>query len=74
MDKTKLKKKIKSFAANVGLATATGTLTIFYGITSVITSEDFVWMLVLDIVLAICYTTDAVFNWKEIKKLLGESE
>lgn len=74
MDKKKLKRKIKSFATNVGLAAATGTLTIFYGIISVITSEDFVWMLVLDIVLAISYATDAVFIWKEIKKMLGESE
>lgn len=73
MDKKKLKRKIKSFAANVGLAAAMSTLAIFYGAT-VVVGEGFVWMLVLDIILAIYDTTMAVFDWKEIKKLLGESE
>lgn len=73
MDKKKLKRKIKSFAANVGLAAAMSTLAIFYGAT-VVVGEGFVWMLVLDIILAIYDTIMAVLDWKEIKKLLGESE
>ena len=73
MDKKKLKRKIKSFAANVGLAAAMSTLASFYGAT-VVVGEGFAWMLVMDIVLAIYDTTMAVFDWKEIKKLLGESE
>lgn len=73
MDKKKLKRKIKSFAVNVGLAAAMSTLAIFYGAT-VAVGEGFVWMLVMDIVLAIYDTIMAVLDWKEIKKLLGESE
>lgn len=73
MDKTKLKKKIKSFAANVGLAAAMSTLAILYG-AIVVVGEGLVWMLIIDIVLAIYDTTMAILDWKEIKKLLGESE
>lgn len=73
MDKTELKRKIKSFATNVGLAAAMSTSAIFYGAT-VVVGEGFVWILVMEIVLAICDATMAVFDWKEIKKLLGESE
>ena len=73
MDKKKLKRKIKSFAANVGSAAAMSTLAIFYGATVVI-GEGFVWMLIIDIVLAIYDAAMAVLDWKKIKKLLGESE
>lgn len=73
MDKKKLKKKIKSFAANVGLAVAMSTLAITYG-PIVFVGDGFMWMLIIDIVLAIYDTTMAVLDWGEIKKLLGESE
>lgn len=73
MDKTKLKKKIKSFAANVGLAAAMSTLAILYG-PIVFVGDGFMWMLIIDIVLAIYDATMAVLDWGEIKKLLGESE
>ena len=74
MDKTKLKKKIKSFAINVGLATAVCILAIFYGTIAVATGEDFESVLIIDIILMVCYITAAVSDWKEIKKLLGEPE
>ena len=73
MDETELKRKNKSFAINVGLAVAMGTLSIFYGVI-VVFGEGFVWILVMDIVFTIYNIMMAVLDWKEIKKLLGESE
>lgn len=73
MDKTKLKRRIKNFAINVGLAVAMSTSAIFYGV-FVAAGEGFVWMLVMNIIIAIYDITMAVFDWKEIKKMLEESE
>lgn len=49
------------------------TLAITYG-PIVFVGDGFMWMLIIDIVLAIYDTTMAVLDWGEMKKLLGESE
>ena len=73
MDKNKLKRKIKSFATNCALATAMLTLALNYAM-FVWSGEGIVWLLICDIV---CFAGDiffAISDWKEIKKMLEESE
>lgn len=73
MDKKKLKKRIQNFATNVGMATAMFSLGLTY-LPLVIQGEGFWGLLVCDV---ICFCGDLFFatkDWKEIKKLLGESE
>ena len=73
MDKTKLKRKIKNFATNCAMAAAMLTLALNYAMI-VWSGEGMIWLLICDI---ICFGGDVFFaisDWKEIKKLLGESE
>ena len=73
MDKKKLKKRIQNFATNVGMATAMFSLSLTY-LPLVIQGEGFWGLLVCNV---ICFCGDLFFatkDWKEIKKLLGESE
>lgn len=73
MDKTKLKKRIQNFATNVGMATAMLSLGLTY-LPIVIQGEGFWGLFVCDV---ICFCGDLFFaikDWKEIKKLLEESE
>ena len=73
MDKTKLKRKIKSFATDCAIAAVMLTLALNYAMI-IWSGEGMVWLLICDI---ICFAGDiflAINDWKEIKKLLGESE
>ena len=73
MDKIKLKKRIKSFATNCAMATAMLTLALNYAM-FVWSGEGMIWLLFCDI---ICFAGDIFFaanDWKEIKKMLEESE
>ena len=70
MDKTKLKKKIKSFATNCAMAAAMLTLALNYAMI-IWAGEGMVWLLICDI---ICFVGDIFFatsDWKKIKKLLN---
>lgn len=73
MDKTKLKGKIKSFATNCAISAAMFTLALSYAMI-VWSGEGMIWLLICDI---ICLAGDVFFttnDWKEIKKILEESE
>ena len=73
MDKTKLKGKIKSFAINCATAAAMLTLALNYAM-FIWSGEGMIWLLICDI---ICFAGDVFFatsDWKEIKKMLEESE
>lgn len=73
MDKTKLKRKIKSFATNCAISAAMLTLALSYAMI-VWSGEGMLWLLIGDI---ICFVGDALFafnDWKEIKQMLEESE
>jgi hypothetical protein len=73
MDKTKLKRKIKSFATNCAFAVITLMLALIY-VMIMWPGEDMIWFLIGDI---ICFAGDVLFafdDWKEIKKMLEESE
>lgn len=73
MDKIKLKKRIQNFVTNVGMAIAMFSLGLIY-LPIVIQGEGFLALFICDI---ICFCGDLFFaikDWKEIKKLLGESE
>ena len=73
MDKTKLKKRIKSFATYCAMATAMLTFALNYAMI-IWSGEGMIWLLIGDI---ICFAGDIFFatnDWKEIKKMLEESE
>ena len=73
MDKIKLKRKIENFATNCAMAAAMLTLGLNYAII-IWSGKGMIWLLICDI---ICFAVDiffAISDWKEIKKLLGESE
>ena len=73
MDKTKLKRKIKSFAINCAMSAAMLALALSYAMI-VWSGEGRIWLLIGDI---ICFVGDVFFafdDWKEIKKMLEESE
>lgn len=73
MDKTKLKKRIKSFATYCAMAAAMLTLALNYAVI-IWSGEGMIWLLIGDI---ICFAGDIFFatnDWKEIKKMLEESE
>ena len=73
MDKIKLKRKIKNFATNCAMAAAMFTLALDY--TMIIWSGNgIIWLLISEI---ICFAGDTFFainGWKEIKKMLEQSE
>lgn len=73
MDRIRLKKYIKSFATNVGIATAVFILSVFY-IPFVISGEGLVWLAIADLFLLGFNTFDAILGWKRIKEILEESE
>lgn len=73
MDKTKLKKRIVSFATNVALAVAMGTLALTY-IPIVIEGQGYWVLAVCDIICAVADTCFAVSDWKKIKTMLAEPE
>lgn len=73
MDKTKLKKRIKSFATYCAMAATMLTLALNYAMI-IWSGEGIIWLLICDI---ICFAGDIFFatnDWKEIKKMLEESE
>lgn len=73
MDKTKLKRRIESFATNCAMAAAMLTLALTYAMI-VWSGEGMFWLLMCDI---IGFAGDVFFatnDWKEIKKMLEESE
>lgn len=67
MDKIKLKRKIKNFATNCAMAAAMLTLALSCAMI-IWPGEGMVWLLLAGDILF------AINDWKEIKKLLGESE
>lgn len=73
MDKIKLRRKIKSFATNCALATAMLTLALNYTV-FVWSGEGMVWLLICDIIIFAGDIFFAICDWKEIKKMLEESE
>ena len=73
MDKTKLKKHIKSFATNVALAVAMSTLALTY-IPLVIQGQGYWALAVCDVICAVADTCFAVNDWKKIKTMLAEPE
>ena len=73
MDKTKLRKRIKSFATNVGFATAMFTLALFYLPLTIVGQAHWGWV-IWDVIFCGVDTFFATRDWKEIKTLLEESE
>jgi hypothetical protein len=73
MDKIKLKKKIKSFTTNCAMAAAMLTLALNYAM-FVWSGEGMLWLLICDIICLAGDTFFAISDWKEIKKMLEESE
>ena len=73
MDKSKLKRLIKSFATNIALAVAMVTLTLTY-IPIVIQGEGFWFLAVCEVICCVADTCFAVHDWKRIKAMLEESE
>lgn len=72
MDKTKLKRKIKSFATNCALAVTALMLGLIY-VMIMWSGEGMIWFLIGDI---ICFAGDVLFafdDWKEIKKMLEDN-
>ena len=73
MDKIKLKRKIKNFATNCTMAAVMFTLALDYAMI-IWSGNGIIWLLFSEI---ICFAGDiffAISDWKEIKKLLGESK
>lgn len=73
MDKIKLKRTIKNFATNCVMAAIMFTLALNY-VMIIWSGQGMIWLLISEI---ICFAGDmffAISDWKEIKKLLGESE
>ena len=73
MDKTKLKKRIQSFATNVALAVMMTTLALTY-IPIVIEGQGYWALAVCDVICAVADTCFAVSDWKKIKAMLAEPE
>ena len=73
MDKIKLKKHIQSFATNVALAVAMGTLALTY-ILFVIQGQGHWGLAVCDVICAVVDICFAVNDWKKIKTMLAELE
>ena len=73
MDKTKLKRRIKSFATNCAMAAAMLTLTLNYAMI-VWSGDGMIWLLISDIIFFAGDIFFATNDWKEIKKMLEESE
>lgn len=73
MDKTKLKKRIKSFATNVALAVMMATLALTY-IPIVIQGQGYWVLAACDVICAVADTYFAVSDWKKIKAMLAEPE
>lgn len=72
MDKTKLKRKIKSFATNCTMAAVMLTLALNYAMI-IWSGEGIIWLLICDI---ICFAGDVFFatiDWKEIKQMLEDN-
>ena len=73
MDKIKLKRKIKNFATNCAMAAAMFTLALDYAMI-IWSGNGIIWLLFSEI---ICFAGDiffAISDWKEIKKMLEQSE
>ena len=73
MDKIKLKRKIKSFTTNCVMAAVMLTMALNYAMI-MWSGYGMIWLLICSI---ICFAGDIFFtisDWKEIKKLLRESE
>ena len=73
MDKIKLKRKIKNFATNCAMAAAMFTLALDYAMI-IWSGNGIIWLLISEI---ICFAGDIFFvisDWKEIKKMLEQSE
>ena len=73
MDKTKLKRRIKSFATNCAMAAAMLTMALNYAMI-IWSCGGMIWLLICGI---ICFVGDIFFatdDWKEIKQMLEESE
>ena len=73
MDKIKLKRKIKNFATNCAMAAAMFTLALDYAMI-IWSGNGIIWLLFSEI---ICFAGDiffAISDWKEIKKILEQSE
>ena len=73
MDKTKLERKIKNFVINCALAAVMLTLALDYAII-IWSGEGMIWLLICDIICFAGGTFFAINDWKEIKKMLEESE
>lgn len=73
MDKTKLKKYIKSFATNAALAAMMATLALSY-IPIVIQGQGYLALAICDVICAVADTCFAVNDWKKIKTMLAEPE
>ena len=73
MDKIKLRRRIKSFATNCALAAAILTMALNYAI-FVWSGGGMVWLLIFDIIIFAGDIFFAICDWKEIKKILEESE
>ena len=71
MDKTKLKKRIQSFATNVALAVMMTTLALTY-IPIVIEGQGYWALAVCDVICAVADTCFAVSDWKKIKAMLED--
>lgn len=72
MDKTKLKREIKSFATSCAMAAAMLTLALNYAMI-VWSGEGMFWLLICNL---ICFVADIFFatdDWKEIKKMLEDN-
>ena len=73
MDKIKLKRKIKNFATNCTMAAVMFTLALDYAMI-IWSGNGIIWLLFSEI---ICFAGDiffAISDWKEIKKILEQSE
>lgn len=73
MDKIKLRRKIKSFATNCVIAAAIFTMALNYTIITLF-GEGMIWLLIFDIAFLAGVIFFAINDWKEIKKMLEESE
>ena len=73
MDKTKLKKRIQSFATNVALAVMMTTLALTY-IPIVIEGRGYLILAICDVICVVADTNFAIKDWKKIKTMLAEPE
>ena len=73
MDKIKLKIKIENFATNCVMAAAMLTLALNSAMI-IWSGKGIIWVLVCDIIFFAGDTFFAINDWKEIKKMLEESE